>query len=158
MSLISALISPLSRRARPVLAAAALVCAGALVAPAPADAAPSEPTKGRLTSAALLQLEDLRADGVAADSAELGLRGDQLLGDAGRFDEGCLGEKTMRNITSAKAYPAKADAKAYFDGTWTSTQDKDVWASESIAQARTNRDANRYLRILFDEIRSVQEC
>lgn len=148
----------LTRRSRAALAVAALVCATAVVSPGAAEATPAHPTDSRLTSAALLQLEDVRAGGLVADSARLGLRGDQYLGDAGRFDEGCLGEKTIRNITSAKAYPAPGTATAYFDGVWESTVDKDVWVNESIAEGRTTRDTNRYVRILFDEIRSVRDC
>lgn len=168
-----------TRRLRPALAVAALAYAGALIATgsagaapagsaapaqtapaqtAPAQAAPQGGASKRLTSADLLQLEDLRAAGVRVDSAELGSRGDQDLGDAGRFDEGCLWEKTMRNITSAKAYPAPGTARAYFDGVWTSTRDKEVWAKESITEGRTTRAANRYVRILLDEIASVQDC
>ncbi len=111
-----------------------------------------------VTQASLLRLDQIDRAGLAVDSAVLGTRGDQLLGDAGRFDEGCLGEKTMRNITGSKSYPAPAEAAAYVDATWTSTLDKDVWVSESVATGRTSTATSRYVRILLDEIRDVRSC
>lgn len=148
----------LARCARPTMVAAALVCAGALAQPAAASTVPAAPPPAAITSSALLSFEDLQAAGVTADSAVLGTRGDQLLGDAGRFDEGCLGEKTMRNMTHAKAYPAPGTARAYFDGVWTNTLDKDVWVNESVAQVRTTAEANQSVGELFDEIDYVTSC
>jgi hypothetical protein len=160
----------LIRWARPALAVAAVACVATVAQPVLADAVPApaaEPAQPaqsaqaattHLTSAGLLRFEDLRAAGVVADSATLGTRGDQLLGDAGRFDEGCLGEKTMRNITGSKAYPTKGTARVYVDGVWESTQDKDVWVNESIAEGRTAKDTDRYVRNLLDEIGYVKSC
>ena len=111
-----------------------------------------------MTQASLLRFDQIDAAGLGVDNAELGARGDQFLGDAGRFDEGCLGEKTMRNITSSKAYPAPGDAKAYFDATWISTRDKDIWLSESVAVGRTAAATSRYVATLRREIRDVVSC
>lgn len=141
--------------------AVGLVCAGLGLQPTPAHANPTPAganPRPALTSTALLQFDDIQAAGLAVDSAELGTRGDQLLGDAGRFDEGCLGEKTMRNITGAKDYPAQGEAKAYVDGTWTSTRDKDVWLSESVAEGRDRTSTYRYVRQLTEEILIVRDC
>lgn len=111
-----------------------------------------------MTSSALLQLEEVRDAGLSVDSAQLDATGNELLGDAGRFDEGCLGEKTMRSITSSKSYPAPGEARAYFDGTWTSTTDKDVWLREAIAEGRDARHTDRYVAALRSEIAYVRSC
>lgn len=111
-----------------------------------------------MTSTSLLQLEEIRGAGLSVDSAQLDATGNALLGDAGRFDEGCLGEKSMRNITSSKPYPAPGEARAYFDGTWTSTVDKDVWLREAIAEGKDRRHTDRYVKILRSEIASVRSC
>ncbi len=139
--------------------AAGLVFAAVGLQPtlAQADSTHTNPTH-TMTSTALLQFDDIQAAGVGVDSAQIDSRGDQLLGDAGRFDEGCLGEKTMRNITGSKAYPAPGDAEAYFDATWISSQDKDVWLSESIAQGKNATATTRYVNTLNSEIRSVRSC
>ncbi len=133
------------------LVSTALLGSGGVAAASPA-------VSTAMTSTSLLQLEGLRSAGLTVDSAQLDATGNVLLGDAGRFDEGCLGEKTMRNITSAKAYPAPGEARAYFDGTWTSTLDKDVWLREAIAEGRSGRDTDRYVRVLRSEIASVRSC
>jgi len=106
----------------------------------------------------VLQSEDFSGTGLAADAAALDTRGDQLLGDAGRFDEGCLGEKTMRNITSAKPFPAPGTAAAYVDVAWQSSTDKDVWVNESIAKGRTKAATDRYVAALTSEIKNVTTC
>jgi hypothetical protein len=134
-----------------------LLCSGGGAAQARIDTATAA-AAAPMTQASLLRFDDIHRAGLAVDSAELGTRGDQLLGDAGRFDEGCLGEKTMRNITSSKDYPAPGDARAYVDGTWTSTRDKDIWLSESIAQGRTTAATSRYVRTLLAEVRHVRSC
>lgn len=130
-----------------------LLCAGGGAAQARPDAAATP-----MTQASLLRFDEIARAGLAVDNAELGTRGDQLLGDAGRFDEGCLGEKTMRNITGSKEYPAPGDARAYVDATWTSTQDKDVWLSESVAEGRSAARTSRYVATLLAEIRDVRSC
>ena len=130
-----------------------LLCSGGGAADA-RTTTPSTP----MTQASLMSFDQIARAGLAVDNAEVGSRGDQLLGDAGRFDEGCLGEKTMRNITGSKAYPAPGDARAYLDATWTSTQDKDVWLSESIAVGRSAAATSRYVRTLLGEIRDVVSC
>ncbi len=133
--------------------AAGLAAAGLGIGSAQADTAPRP-----MTSQALLQFSDIQRAGLAVDDARLGTRGDQYLGDAGRFDEGCLGEKTMRNITSSKAYPAPGDAKAYVDGAWTSTRDKEIWINESVAQGADAASTRRYVKTLLAEIRDVASC
>ncbi len=130
-----------------------LLCFGGGAAEARADIATAP-----MSEASLLQFDQIKQAGLNVDDAVLGTRGDQFLGDAGRFDEGCLGEKTMRNITNSKNYPARGHARAYFDGTWTSTQDKDVWLSESIASGKTAAKTNRYVKTLLREIRHVKSC
>ncbi len=127
-----------------------LLCSG--------GAAEARATATAMTQASLLRFDQIDRAGLAVDDADLGTRGDQLLGDAGRFDEGCLGEKTMRNITSSKPYPAPGAATAYVDATWTNTLDKEVWLSESIAEGRTENVTDRYVRTLRDEITDVQAC
>jgi hypothetical protein len=136
-----------------VTAVGGLLCSGAAAADARTGVAASP-----MTQASLLRLDQIDGTGLAVDTAQLGSRGDQLLGDAGRFDEGCLGEKTMRNITGAKAYPAPGPARAYLDATWTSTRDKDVWLSESIAVGRSASATSRYVGTLLQEIRDVVSC
>jgi hypothetical protein len=128
-----------------------LFCFGGGAAQARADVTP-------MTQASLLQFEQIQLAGLNVDGAVLGIRGDQFLGDAGRFDEGCLGEKTMRNITGSKDYPAPGAATAYVDGTWTSTQDKDVWLSESIAEGKTATKTSHYVKTLLVAIRAVKSC
>lgn len=154
---------PFPRRTVIALAASVLLGGGAVASTGTASAAPAPTAPVRavattMTSASLLQLEDLRSAGLVADSAELGTRGDQLLGDAGRFDEGCLGEKTMRNITGEKEYPAPTRARAYVDGVWTSTQDKDLWVNESVAEGRTTADTDHYVKLLLDEVAANVSC
>ena len=129
-----------------------LLCAGG------AAGARTHTATAAMTQASLLHFDDISRAGLAVDSAELGTRGDQLLGDAGRFDEGCLGEKTMRNITGSKDYPAPGGARVYVDATWTSTRDKDVWLSESVAEGRSAATTSRYVRTLLAEIRDVTSC
>jgi hypothetical protein len=130
-----------------------LLCSGGGAAQARVDTAAPP-----MTQSSLLRFDDIARAGLAVDDATLGTRGDQYLGDAGRFDEGCLGEKTMRNITGSKAYPAPGDATAYFDATWTSTRDKDVWLSESIAQGRDAASTSRYVTNLLTEVHDVTTC
>lgn len=130
-----------------------LLCSGGGATEARADTVATP-----MTQASLLRFDEINRAGLVVDGAELGNRGDQYLGDAGRFDQGCLGEKTMRNITGSKEYPAPGDARAYFDATWTSTQDKDVWLSESIAVGRDAARTSRYVRTLLAEIRDVKSC
>jgi len=110
-----------------------------------------------VSSTSLLTLEGLAGAGLAADSASLDSTGSALLGDAGRFD-GCLGEKSIRNITGAKPYPTKGPAKAYFEGTWTSTLDKEVWVREAITEAPNPTSADRYVAILRSEIGFLADC
>lgn len=139
-------------------ASATAVVIGGLLAGGGSAEARTETTTPQMTQTSLLRFDDINRAGLPVDNAELGTRGDQFLGDAGRFDEGCLGEKTMRNITGSKAYPAPGTARAYFDATWTSTQDKDIWLSESIAAARTAASRSRYVKTLLAEIRHVTSC
>jgi hypothetical protein len=123
------------------------------------SAAVASPVAPRpMTSSALLQLEEVRGAGLAVDSGQVDATGSELLGDAGRFDEGCLGEKTMRNITGSKAYPTRGGARAYFDATWTSTTDKDVWLREAIAEGQDARRTDRYVALLRSEIDLVRTC
>lgn len=130
-------------------------------APAPATSAhttTSTVRSTRLTTSSLLSIESARAAGLAADSAQVNITGMDPLGDAGRYDEGCLWEKSMRNITSSKDYPAPGEAKAYAAVTLSSTVHKNVWALESATQATTKADADRYVRVLTSEIRDVTSC
>jgi hypothetical protein len=145
----------LVRRTRPALAVAALVCAGGLVSTAPAQAAPASTT---VTSTSLLTIEDIRAAGLKGDSATITTTGDATLNDGGHWDESCLPDKTIRAITGAKSYPAKGTGKGYADGEWTSTLDKEVYVSESVAQGRTAKDTDRYVALLTGQIVHVQDC
>jgi hypothetical protein len=143
----------------PVLTALALAALATTAAAGPGAVAATAAVPARvMPSTALLQLEDVRGAGLAVDSAELDATGDALLGDAGRFDEGCLGEKTMRNITSSKAYPIPGEARAYYDVTWSSTLDKDVWLREAVAEGTSARRTDRYVATLRSEIASVRSC
>jgi hypothetical protein len=137
---------------------ATVVVGGLLASGAGAAEARAGTAATPMTQASLLRLDQINRAGLAVDQAVLGTRGDQYLGDAGRFDEGCLGEKTMRNITGSKEYPAPGDARAYFDATWTSTQDKDVWLSESTAVGTNAARTSRYVKTLLAEIRDVTSC
>lgn len=134
--------------------AAGLICTG-LGATSDVAAAAQGTTFG---TAAVLQSQDFRGTGLAVDSGTLGTKGDQPLGDAGRFDEGCLWEKTMRNITGAKAFPAPGTAAGYADVSWQSSTDKRVWVNESIAEGRTMKATDHYLAILTSEIKNVKNC
>ena len=147
-----------SRKAALAATATIGVVAGLLGTAGGAAQARTDNATAPMTQASLLRFDDITRARLAVDGAEIGTRGDQLLGDAGRFDEGCLGEKTMRNITSSKSYPAPGDARAYVDGTWTSTRDKDVWLSESIAEGRSAAATSRYVRTLLAEVRDVRSC
>ncbi|GAB2589435.1 hypothetical protein [Microlunatus antarcticus] len=144
----------LVRRTRPALAAAALVCAGGLVSTTPADAAPS----ATVTTASLLTIEDVRAAGLDGDSATLSRTGDAQLDDGGHNDENCLSDKTIRAVTGAKSYPAAGTGRGYADGTWSSTQDKEVYVTESVAQGATAKDTDRYVATLTRLITRVRDC
>lgn len=138
---------------RPLLLAAALAGSAALALPTAADAATRT-----VTTASLVTIEDVRAAGLVADTAALDRTGDAQLNDAGHFDESCLHDKTIRAITGAKSSPAPGTGRGYADGTFTSTLDKEVWVTESVAQGRTNADTDRYVGTLTDEIVGVQDC
>jgi hypothetical protein len=146
------------------LLAVGLVGGGAAAAPTRAEAAPAASVASdaraasRVTTGALLSIEDLQAAGLAGDSATLTSTGDATLNDGGHWDESCLSDKTIRAITGAKAYPAKGTGKGYADGEWTSAFDKDVYVSESVAQGRTAKDTDRYVALLSGQIIHVQDC
>ena len=144
----------LSRLARPLLVTAALVGSAALVLPAPADAA----VRNRVTTAALLTVEDVRAAGLPANAATLDLTGDVRLNDAGTLDYSCLFETTMRGLTGAEPYPARGTGRGYADGTWTSTVDENVTVTESVAQGRTRKATDRYVATLARLITRNLEC
>lgn len=111
-----------------------------------------------MTSSSLLQLEEITKAGLAVDSGTQSMTGNQQLDDAGRFDEGCLSDKWIRSITGAKKYPEPGTAKAYFDATWTSTIDKDVWITESIAEGKNAKMTASSVKVLKEMIVGVQEC
>jgi hypothetical protein len=111
-----------------------------------------------VTTAALLSVEDVLAAGLDADTATITRTGDATLNDGGHFDESCLPDKTIRAITGAKSFPAKGTGKGYADGEWTSTTDKEVYVTESVAQGRTARDTDRYVALLTGQIVHVQDC
>ena len=152
------------------LLAAGFVGTGALAAPTSGEAtrAASGPSVASVTSlargpekvttSALLTVEDVHAAGLRADSATITSTGDATLNDGGHFDESCLPDKTIRAITGAKSYPAKGTGQGYADGEWTSTLDKEVYVSESVAQGRTTKDTDRYVRVLTGQITHVQDC
>lgn len=144
----------ISRLARPLLVSAVLVGSAALALPTSADAAP----RTRVTTSSLISVEDVRAAGLAADSATITSTGDAQLNDGGHYDESCLPDKTIRAITGAKSYPAKGTGKGYADGVWSSTLDKEVYVTESVAQGRTAKDTNRYIALLTSQIIHVQDC
>jgi hypothetical protein len=146
------------RRTPLAAAATAVVMGGLLCSGGGAAEARAGTVETPMTQASVLRFDEIDRAGLPVDNAELGSRGDQYLGDAGRFDEGCLGEKTMRNITGSKDYPAAGDARAYVDATWTSTLDKDVWLSESIAEGRSAARTSRYGDILLAEVGDVKSC
>lgn len=130
-------------------------------APAVAPAVSAALTPGgtaKVTTSALLTTEDVLAAGLDADTATITRTGDAQLNDGGHFDESCLPDKTIRAITGAKSYPAKGTGKGYADGEWTSTRDKEVYVTESVAQGRTARDTDRYVALLTDQIVHVQDC
>ncbi|HEY0239266.1 MAG TPA: hypothetical protein VGC37_11500 [Friedmanniella sp.] len=142
-----------------------LVGTGALTATTSAAAAvPTTPAAtsvrapSEVTTAALLTVEDVQAAGLKGDSATITSTGDATLNDGGHFDESCLPDKTIRAITGAKSYPARGTGKGYADGEWTSTQDKEVYVSESVAQGRTAKDTDRYVALLTGQITHVQDC
>ena len=143
----------LVRVARPLLVAAALVGTTTLALPGPAGAA----TRG-VTTAALLSVEDVRASGLAADSATLSRTGDAQLDDGGHNDENCLSDKTIRAVTGAKSSPDAGTGLGYADGTWSSTVDKDVYVTESVAQGRTGAATDRYVATLTTLITHVRDC
>lgn len=145
---------PVLRTARPLLVTAALIGSLGLVLPASADTAPRD----SVTTASLLTVEDVRAAGLDGDSATLDRTGDAQLDDGGHHDENCLRDKTIRAVTGAKSYPARGTGKGYADGTWTSTQDKEVSVTESVAQGATTQDTDRYVATLTSLITRVQEC
>ena len=144
----------LTRIARPLLVTAALIGSTALVLPTAADAT----TRDSVTTASLLTVEDVRAAGLDADSATLDRTGDAVLDDGGHFDENCLSDKTIRAVTGAKSYPARGTGKGYANGVWSSTQDKEVYVTEAVAQGATAADTDRYVATLTSLITRVQEC
>ncbi|GAA3573327.1 hypothetical protein GCM10022197_32660 [Microlunatus spumicola] len=145
---------PSARVARPLLVGAALLGSVALAIPTSADAAPHD----GVTTAALLSIEDVRAAGLDGDSATLSRTGDAQLDDGGHNDENCLSDKTIRAVTGAKSYPDRGTGQGYADGTWSSTQDKEVYVTEAVAQGATAKDTDRYVATLTSLVTRVREC
>lgn len=144
----------ISRLAPPLLFSALLVGSAVLAFPASADAV----SHAGVTTSSLLTVEDVHAAGLDADTATVTRTGDAQLNDGGHDDENCLRDKTIRAITGAKSYPARGTGKGYADGIWTSTRDKEVDVTESVAQGRTAGDTDRYVALLTGQIVHVQDC
>jgi hypothetical protein len=144
----------LARLAPTLLVAAALAGSTTLALPASADAA----VRVGVTTASLLTVEDVQASGLPADSATVTATGDAQLNDGGHYDENCLRDKTIRAITGAKSYPARGTGNGYADAVVTSTLDKEVYVSESVAQARTAADTDRYVAMLTQQVVDVAQC
>lgn len=155
---------PFTTATRVTLAGSALCLVAATAAPAlAADAttstAATTTAATTISSTSVLRLEDVRAAGlVKADTGAFDATGDVLLGDAGRFDEGCLGEKSMRNMTNSKAYPSASAALGFYGVTWSSTLDKEVWVREAITQAPSLSEAKRYVANVSRAVASVKDC
>jgi hypothetical protein len=144
----------LARLTPTLLVAAALAGSTTLALPASADAA----VRVGVTTASLLTVEDVQASGLPADSATVTATGDAQLNDGGHYDENCLRDKTIRAITGAKSYPARGTGNGYADAVVTSTLDKEVYVSESVAQARTAADTDRYVAMLTQQVVDVAQC
>ncbi len=130
------------------------------------SAAMADPTPGQrpagttptVSTGMLLQSDDFVDSGLAMDTAAVDTLGRLPIGDAGRFDEGCLGEKSIRNLAGDKNEGTPTQAKGYAEATWTSSTDKEAWVREELVQAKNTTVADRVVASLTSEINSVKSC